>query len=232
MRLIAATDSDLESAVARREFREPLMRRFSYEIRVPPLRARRDDIGILFYHLLRERLASMGETRRLSGEGGDGGPWARRRRTSRTWCGTTGPATYASSPTSRWRSPSRTAIARARASATSCAACCARAPRPGPSRRAPAKPAAISRRRASCRKRTSYCATRREVENPERAAKRLGISKSHLYKRAASIGVIRLAKDLSDAEIRAAMESARGDLDEAAERLRVSGRGLRLRLKR
>src|SRR5262249_39624938 len=59
VRLIAATDSDLESAVARRESREPLLRRFSYEIHVPPLRARRDDVGLLFLHLLRERLTSI-----------------------------------------------------------------------------------------------------------------------------------------------------------------------------
>ena len=42
VRLIAATDSDLESAVARREFREPLLRRFSYEIHVPSPVAARD----------------------------------------------------------------------------------------------------------------------------------------------------------------------------------------------
>ncbi|HVU49250.1 MAG TPA: sigma 54-interacting transcriptional regulator, partial [Polyangia bacterium] len=75
VRLIAATDSDLESAVARREFREPLLRRFSYEIHVPPLRTRRDDVGMLFYHFLRERLETMNEAHRLSPAVASGEPF-------------------------------------------------------------------------------------------------------------------------------------------------------------
>ena len=231
VRLIAATDSDLESAVARREFREPLLRRFSYEIRVPPLRARRDDIGILFYHLLRERLATMGEARRLSGEGGDGAPWV--------------PASYvADSVRHDWpgnvRELANVALAfavenrdRPRARVSDELRGMLR-PRPAPEGEPPRASESGRDLKApgELQEEDFVLALRAEKWSPERAAKRLGISKSHLYKRAASIGVIRLAKDLSDAEIRAAMESARGDLDEAAERLRVSGRGLRLRLKR
>jgi two-component system nitrogen regulation response regulator GlnG len=231
VRLIAATDSDLESAVARREFREPLLRRFSYEIRVPPLRARRDDIGILFYHLLRERLATMGEARRLSREGGDGGPWV--------------PASYVADLVRHdWpgnvRELANVALAfavenrdRPRARVSDELRAMLR-PRRGPEAEPPRASESSRDLKApgELQEEDFVLALRAEKWSPERAAKRLGISKSHLYKRAASIGVIRLAKDLSDAEIRAAVESARGDLDEAAERLRVSGRGLRLRLKR
>ncbi|HYG61852.1 MAG TPA: sigma-54 factor interaction domain-containing protein, partial [Thermoanaerobaculia bacterium] len=46
VRLIAATDADLESAVAAGRFRAPLLHRLAgYDIRIPPLRERRDDFG-------------------------------------------------------------------------------------------------------------------------------------------------------------------------------------------
>ncbi len=53
VRVIAATDADLEANIAAGTFRAPLLHRLSaQEIRVPPLRARRDDIGRLLVHFL------------------------------------------------------------------------------------------------------------------------------------------------------------------------------------
>ncbi|MBL8262705.1 MAG: sigma-54-dependent Fis family transcriptional regulator [Xanthomonadaceae bacterium] len=50
VRLIAATDRDLSS----REFNQPLLRRLeAFLIQVPPLRERREDIGVLIVHFLR-----------------------------------------------------------------------------------------------------------------------------------------------------------------------------------
>ncbi|WP_437552549.1 sigma 54-interacting transcriptional regulator [Sorangium sp. So ce367] len=67
VRVIAATDADLEAKVATGTFRAPLLNRLSaYEISVPPLRARRDDIGRLLVRFLREELERVGETRRLA----------------------------------------------------------------------------------------------------------------------------------------------------------------------
>ena len=76
VRVLAATDADLEQAVEAGRFRAPLLHRLSgYAIRLPALRERRDDIGRLFFHFLREELAALGEERRLAEPGPDGRPW-------------------------------------------------------------------------------------------------------------------------------------------------------------
>ncbi|WP_437586797.1 sigma 54-interacting transcriptional regulator [Sorangium sp. So ce1000] len=67
VRVIAATDADLEAKVATGAFRAPLLNRLSaYELSVPPLRARRDDIGRLLVRFLREELDRVGEMHRLT----------------------------------------------------------------------------------------------------------------------------------------------------------------------
>ena len=67
VRIIAATDSNLEHAIKQGDFRLPLLQRLAgYEVHVPPLRARRDDIGRLFVHFMREEMKRLGESWRLS----------------------------------------------------------------------------------------------------------------------------------------------------------------------
>lgn len=67
VRLIAATDVDLRAAVAAERFRAPLLYRLEgYRIDLPPLRARRDDIGRLLFHFLEDELRAAGALRRLS----------------------------------------------------------------------------------------------------------------------------------------------------------------------
>ncbi len=69
VRVLAATDADLEARVETGEFRAPLLHRLSgFEIWLPPLRERREDIGRLLVHFLRQELAATGETQRLSAE--------------------------------------------------------------------------------------------------------------------------------------------------------------------
>jgi two-component system nitrogen regulation response regulator GlnG len=66
VRLIAATDADLEDAIEAGRFRAPLLHRLSgYELMIPPLRERRDDFGRLFCHFLAEELRTIGEEHRL-----------------------------------------------------------------------------------------------------------------------------------------------------------------------
>jgi DNA-binding NtrC family response regulator len=63
VRVIAATDADLDVMVQQGRFRAPLLHRLAgYEIHLPPLRARRDDIGRLLIHFLGLDLAENGET--------------------------------------------------------------------------------------------------------------------------------------------------------------------------
>jgi two-component system nitrogen regulation response regulator GlnG len=76
VRLITATDADLEARIAQGSFRAPLLHRLaSYEIVLPPLRERREDIGRLVVHFLREELARVGEAHRMDPPGPGGGPW-------------------------------------------------------------------------------------------------------------------------------------------------------------
>jgi DNA-binding NtrC family response regulator len=66
VRVLAATDADLESQANGGGFRAPLLHRLAgYEIWLPPLRQRRDDLGRLLIHFLREELQAIGEGRRL-----------------------------------------------------------------------------------------------------------------------------------------------------------------------
>ena len=60
VRLIAATDVDLDVAIEHGEFRSSLFHRLSTcELDLPPLRRRREDIGRLFVHFLRRELATL-----------------------------------------------------------------------------------------------------------------------------------------------------------------------------
>lgn len=68
VRILAATDAQLEAEIAAGRFRAPLLHRLSgYEIWLPPLRARRDDLGRLLVHFLRQELAAIAEDWRLDG---------------------------------------------------------------------------------------------------------------------------------------------------------------------
>jgi two-component system nitrogen regulation response regulator GlnG len=76
VRLIAATDADLEEHIRAGRFKAPLLHRLAgYEILLPPLRERREDIGLIFHHFAREELAAMGEAHRLAPSDPRGEPW-------------------------------------------------------------------------------------------------------------------------------------------------------------
>jgi two-component system nitrogen regulation response regulator GlnG len=63
VRVIAATDADLEGAVRQGSFREALLQRLAgFRIVIPPLRERRVDIGPLIYHFARLELSAVGMT--------------------------------------------------------------------------------------------------------------------------------------------------------------------------
>ncbi|MEM9554247.1 MAG: sigma 54-interacting transcriptional regulator [Acidobacteriota bacterium] len=66
VRVVSATDADLEAAIESGSFRAPLLHRLGgYVIRLPPLRARRDDFGRLVRHVLRRELEAIGALDRL-----------------------------------------------------------------------------------------------------------------------------------------------------------------------
>ncbi len=66
VRLVAATDANLEHAVEAASFRAPLYYRLAaQEITAPPLRERRDDVGRLLLHFLTQELQTRGALDRL-----------------------------------------------------------------------------------------------------------------------------------------------------------------------
>ncbi|MEM9557673.1 MAG: sigma 54-interacting transcriptional regulator [Acidobacteriota bacterium] len=67
VRVIAATDVDLESRLADGRFRMPLLHRLAgFEIHLPALAARRDDIGRLLVHFLAQEMGGLGELARAA----------------------------------------------------------------------------------------------------------------------------------------------------------------------
>ena len=68
-RVVAATNRDLEHAMARSEFREDLYYRLNVvEIRIPPLRERKEEIPLLASSFLSRFNAQYGRTKQLSSE--------------------------------------------------------------------------------------------------------------------------------------------------------------------
>jgi two-component system nitrogen regulation response regulator GlnG len=76
VRILAATDAQLEERCEAGRFSEPLLHRLkAVQIRLPLLRERRQDIGILFVHFLREFLAGTGELGKLNSPVIQARPW-------------------------------------------------------------------------------------------------------------------------------------------------------------
>jgi two-component system nitrogen regulation response regulator GlnG len=79
VRIIAATDADLQAMAASGSFKRPLLYRLSTSIlHVPPLRERSADIPFLFVHFVPETLEEFGGASPLEARE-DRQPWLRRR---------------------------------------------------------------------------------------------------------------------------------------------------------
>lgn len=76
VRLISATDADLEARIGERAFRAPLLHRLATcEIHLPPLRQRREDLGPLVLHFLRSECAAQGRPYLLDRPDVETAPW-------------------------------------------------------------------------------------------------------------------------------------------------------------
>jgi two-component system nitrogen regulation response regulator GlnG len=76
VRVLSATDANLDAMVERGQFGMPLLRRLEgYTIQVPALRQRRDDLARLFFRFLRRELEDMGEAHKLAEPQPSQKPW-------------------------------------------------------------------------------------------------------------------------------------------------------------
>lgn len=237
VRLIAATDTDLEEAVREERFREPLLHRLSgYEIAVPPLRRRREDFGRLFFHFLREELRAFGQEDRLRTDASGGPLWLPASIVARLarhpWPGNV----------RQLRNAVRELAIGSRASDTAqvgpqmerllrevaAVATAPEAPAEPARRKAPAGTYRSPSEIADEELLEALRANRWELKG---AAESLGISRPSLYLLLEKHPEIRTARDLSRAEILECRQACGDDLDAMANHLEVSRKGLQQKMK-
>ncbi len=233
VRLVTATDLDLETAVDSGQFRSPLLHRVAgYEIHLPPLRDRMEDFGRLFDHFLERELIAIGEARHL--EPADGPrPWPPAeiiaRLADRPWPGNIRQLRNAARQLAiLGRDASSAELARWLESA---GAATSRSGSP-----LPPAPAAISQPRRRARpldvSDDQLIAVLRQCRyRVQDAAEQLGMSRAAVYKLMDRSSRFRKASDLDHTEITAALDHCAGDLTAMVERLEVSAPALRRRMR-
>jgi two-component system, NtrC family, nitrogen regulation response regulator GlnG len=239
VRLIAATDAHLEEAVTAGRFRAPLLHRLAgYEIRIPPLRQRRDDFGRLFHSFLRQELAELGEAHLLETPS-DGRSWIPAPLLARLalfdWPGNVRQlrnlvrqiviAGRDAGEPGMWIQVERLFQEAARSSSAPLDDIGTWPPRPPfrEKKKAYRSPEDVTDDEL-------LAALRANRWRILRAAAALGISRGSLYDRIEKSTRIRKAADLSREEIGDCHQRCGGDLDAMVEALEVSKRGLQLRM--
>jgi two-component system nitrogen regulation response regulator GlnG len=242
LRLIAATDADLERAVQAGRFRAPLLHRLAgYAIRLPALRQRRDDFGRLFFHFLREELAQLGEADRLATPL-EGRPWIPAGLVARlaelAWPGNVRQLRNAvrqiliagldAGEAGLWMQAERLFEEAGRTAPEDGGPDGGNRPeasRPG-GRQAGGRP----RDPEEITHDDLIAALRAQRFNVQRTADQLGISRGSIYHRIEQSPRLRKAVDLRPEEIQACRERCGGDLDAMVAVLEVSRRGLQRRI--
>ena len=220
VRVIAATDAHLEALVEDAAFRRPLYERLrALSLVVPPLRARREDIGLLLVAMLHE---FRGEALAVTPAGE--APWL-------------SVALVAGALRYPWPGNVRELrnLARSIVVHGDDVTQVTEAHLDYPFGAAP-KPT-VTGPKSSARKLDSISET--ELRDaliacdfkPAKAAAALGIAKSSIYALMKKSDLVRKAGDLTVAQIERALADAGGDMERAARALAVSVRGLRLRMR-
>jgi len=215
-----------------------LLHRLSgYEIRVPSLRERREDIGVLIAEFAREELALVGEGHRLKAADMFTDPWLPAQVAMRLvgfdWPGNI----------RQLRNVVRQIVIGSRGQATVQidpqldADLAPRAPLSGPVPSAPAPTSAASsagparRKPKAITEQDLLAALRAHLWDLKAAADELGIPRPSMYDLIERHPNIRTAGDLSPTEIERVFHECGGDLDRMVPRLEVSRRALQRRLK-
>jgi two-component system nitrogen regulation response regulator GlnG len=245
VRVVAATDADLEEAVRAGRFRSPLLHRLAgFRVDVPSLRARRDDVGRLFFHFARQELVALGQDALLDRD--PTSPWVPAALIAalarQPWPGNvrelrneTRQLVIANlrAETLVWE-PLLTRLLGAaegvRDTGERPVAVAELGPTATPGhRRDAAEPRRTYRRAAEVTEDELVAALRLHRWRFKPAAEALGLSRTALYARIESSPRLRKASDLDTAVITAVFEAAGGDADDAAARLEVSRPALLMR---
>ena len=242
VRVLAATDADLEARIRDGGFKAPLLHRLAgYEISLPPLRKRRDDIGRLFHHFARQELAQLGEGHVLEPRDPHAEPWLPAALAMRLvrydWPGNI----------RELRNLTRRLVIASRGrpaieidprvdellDATPAPAHGAAAITPAAPADAPAAPGSPGPRRrpGDVTEDELVTAMRAADWDLKAAADLLGIPRSSVYDLIARSGRLRTAGDLTAEEITACFHACDGDLDAMVQRLEVSRRALQRRVR-
>jgi len=231
VRLIAATDAPLEDVVDAGKFRLPLFHRLaSYQIALPTLRERREDIGRLLLFLLRAELSAAGldDCLDVPAQGKDPwlAAWIVERMVQHDWPGNV----------RQLRNAVRHLVIASRGKPAACIdptleamlqAGTTEVDVDSPQAVEPAPPIAP----ADLDDDALLEALGKNGWRIGPTAEALGIARSSLYRLIDRSSRIRKAKELSREELVQARDSLGGDVRLMAENLRVSPRGLRLRMK-
>ena len=229
VRIVAATDSRIERRIAEGRVREPFYHRLAgFEVYVPPLRERRDDIGALWLHFLRQELTATGEQELLTASTQQ--PWlpatVMARLLAFDWPGNVRQLRNAARQLAIASRGRGLAVVDHRLERLLSEVAQPREPAP-PSVRTPpeaTRPSALDDARL-------IEALRRNHWQIGPTASDLGIARSSLYLLIERSPSIRKATDVPRVEIVAALESTGGHVALAAARLEVSKRGLQLRMR-
>jgi two-component system nitrogen regulation response regulator GlnG len=235
VRVIAATDADLEAAVAGGRFRAPLLHRLNaYEIRIPPLRQRRDDLGRLLLHFLRQELKALREQRLLEYAGPGAPLWLPAdvlvRFATYGWPGNLRQLRNAARRIAI-ASRGRPALEVGDVEQVLRADEAAEAPAAGaPAAEVPEAGRKRYRRPADVDEAELLAALGENGWKVQPTAARLGVSRTSLYALMERSPAIRRPAELAAAELVACLESCAADLDRMAARLKVSRPALQRRL--
>ncbi|HEY0992530.1 MAG TPA: sigma 54-interacting transcriptional regulator [Kofleriaceae bacterium] len=219
VRIIAATDANLELAARGGRFREALLQRLSgIAIDVPALRDRRDDVARLLVRFLGEELAALGASPRLRPRTADEPLWL--------------PAAFVAAACRQpWpgnvrqlRNACRRIAAAHHADDAIALESLVEQLERRDSPEAPAETATIDDERA-------VAALAANGWRTGKTAAELGISRTTLYAIMERSGKATTARELNREQIRAAGERAGGDVAQMAADLRVSVRALKLRIR-
>jgi two-component system nitrogen regulation response regulator GlnG len=230
VRVIAATDVQLEESAAKGTFLQPLLHRLSaFQIRLPPLRERRQDIGVLFLHFLSEILRETGELHRLQNMATTKRPWLTADVMTQValapWPGNVRQlrnfanqlAVANRGATSAHLDPTLHALLGQDIALT-----------PKPASQTKSKPSAT----VNLSPEELLAVLERNDFQPSRAARELGISRTTMYELIRRDPQLRKATEISDDELRRQLDECNGDLAELSQRLHTSVRALQLRLRK